>query len=166
VRAAPSLAILTAGLTIALVAGSCSHGRVRQDEPVANEAPVAPDGFRLHDSPMFSDQGDPTLVTPRPGMAGVRPHAFAAAMEHADGRGVRVAFWGGVAPCFVLDRVEVREAWDSVAITLYAGSDPSAPDAACIEIALLMATDVALSSPLAGRPVVDGADGVTKSSPH
>jgi hypothetical protein len=46
-----------------------------------------------------------------------------------------------------------------VTVTLFAGSDPARPDAACIEIALSMAVDVPLAAPLGGRPVRDGATG-------
>ena len=77
---------------------------------------------------------------------------------------LRVTFWGGVAPCFVLDRAEVREAPDAVTVTLFAGSDPAQRDAACIEIALSMAVDVPLASPLGGRPVLDGAAGARTST--
>jgi hypothetical protein len=110
--------------------------------------------IHFHDNTLVPADS-PTLVTPRPGMANVRAHAFAGVT--AGSRGVRVLFWGGVAPCFVLDRVEVHETPDAVTITLWAGSDPASPDAACIEIALHLAVDVELRAPFRGRPILDGA---------
>jgi len=153
-------------LVFAVPAALALAGCASTPSPTAPEAPVSDDaedatrGVRFHDNPM---EGEPTLVSPRPGMANVRPHAFAAATMPADDRSLRVVFWGGIAPCFVLDRVEVREAAHTVTVTLLAGSDPASPNVACIEIAMLMAVDVSLPSPLAGRVVVDGADGSTKS---
>ena len=66
-------------------------------------------------------------------------------------------FWGGVEPCFVLDRVEVEETADTVTVTLRAGSDPARPGVACIEIALWMSVEVRLAAPLGGRVIRDGA---------
>ena len=71
--------------------------------------------------------------------------------------GLVIPFYGGVAPCFVLDRVEVAEAADVVTVSLFAGSDPAQPDAICIEIAKRYEVAVALREPLGGRTVVDGS---------
>lgn len=146
---------VAAALALALAAGGCAHGSADPDESVSRDAPPASD-LRLHDEP---PQDAATLAVPRAGMANVRRQPFVAATPSADGRTLRVAFWGGVAPCFVLDRVDLREAGDAVTVTLYAGSDPASPDVACIEIALHMAVDVELSSPLGERIVLDGATG-------
>lgn len=75
--------------------------------------------------------------------------------EPIGARTVRVHFESGVAPCNVLDRVEV-DYGSSITITLFEGSDPAFPDAACIMIAQYKAVDVPLSEPLNGRPLVDG----------
>ena len=120
------------------------------DAPVAHDAPAAPPG---------GEAPQPVLVVPRPGLAELRPHPFEEATPIGDGTTLRVRFWGGVAPCFVLGRAELEERADSVTVTLFAGSDPARPDAVCIEIALLMATDLRLAAPLGGRPVRDGAAG-------
>jgi hypothetical protein len=97
------------------------------------------------------------VVEPTPGMARVRPVGFDAATPTTGRRSLDVQFTGGVAPCFVLDHVDVDEQAETVTVTLYAGSEPSAKDAACIQIAALYATTVALDAPLAGREIVDGA---------
>lgn len=100
----------------------------------------------------------PRSVTPTPGMAGVHSIGWDSATVGDDDRTVTVRFWSGIAPCYVLDHVDLIERPDAVTITLYEGSDPSAGDVACPEIAELKATTLTLSAPLAGRPLVDGAD--------
>jgi hypothetical protein len=144
---------VAAALAITLSAGGCAQASA-PDAPVSHEVPP---------SSVAPGPPQPTVVVPRAGMANVRAQPFEAAGPSADGRSLRVTFWGGVAPCFVVDRVEVRESRDAVTVTIYAGSDPASPDVACIEIALLMAIDVTLASPLGGRSIVDGAAGSTKS---
>jgi hypothetical protein len=144
VRATRSLLRL---LLPALAAACLAPG---PDTPVSHDAPTAPPG---------GEEPQPTLVVPRAGLSGLRPHPFEGATPIGDGTTLRVRFWGGVAPCFVLGRAELEERADAVTVTLYAGSDPLHPDTACIEIALLMATDLRLAAPLGGRPVRDGAAG-------
>ncbi len=87
----------------------------------------------------------------------MRPHPFEEA-EPLDDRTLAVRFWDGVAPCHVLDRVEVAEGHDRVVVTLYTGRAPGAEDVACIELAVLKEVRVHLDAPLAGREVVDGAE--------
>jgi len=98
----------------------------------------------------------PTVVTPTPGMADVHPIGFDRATVGADGITVAVDFWAGVAPCSVLDHVDVRSTADAVTITLYEGSDPSAREVACPAIATLDRVLVHLDEPLAGRTILDG----------
>jgi hypothetical protein len=138
---------LSPALLLALAA-ACLAGA--PDSPVAHDAA---------DDPPGAAAPEPTLVSPRAGLVGLRPHAFEGATPIGDGTTLRVRFWGGVAPCFALGPAEVLERPDAVTVTLFAGSDPAQLDAVCIEIALWMATDVRLSAPLGGRPVRDGAAG-------
>lgn len=98
----------------------------------------------------------PTLVHPRPGMDNPHPVGWTRA-EILSAQSVRIHYESGVAPCAVLDRVEVRYHPNRVAITVYEGSDPAYKDAACIMIAQFKAVDVSLSEPLGGRPLVDGS---------
>lgn len=139
--------LLPSSLWIALAAAACAAGPAL-DAPVSHEVPP---GAEIPGEP------SPTFVEPRPGRAGVRPQAFDTATPVGDGTRLEVRFWGGVAPCFVLDHVKVDETPEAVTVTLFAGSDPTQPDVVCIEIALLMAVRVPLAAPLAGRPVHDGA---------
>lgn len=72
-------------------------------------------------------------------------------------RTVRIHFESGVAPCSVLDRVEVAYQPSTVVITLFEGNDPAFRNMACIMIAQFKAVDVNLDEPLGGRRVVDGS---------
>ena len=74
-----------------------------------------------------------------------------------DDRIITLRFWSGVEPCYVLDHVDVIYGADTVTVTLFQGSDPSAKDVACIEIAVLKQTTITLDQPLAGRELVDGS---------
>ena len=142
------VARLLAPFAAACLAGACLAAD--PDAPVAHEAPAPrPD----------AEPPRPVLVVPRAGLAGLRPHPFEEATPIGDGTTLRVRFWGGVAPCFVLGRAEVLERADAVTVTLFAGSDPARPDAVCIELAVWMATDLRLAAPLGGRAVRDGAAG-------
>ncbi|HEX9766428.1 MAG TPA: hypothetical protein VGA36_06665 [Nitriliruptorales bacterium] len=68
-----------------------------------------------------------------------------------------VFWWSGVAPCTVLDRVEVEETDDAVTITIYEGAAADNPDAMCIQIAEYHAYTVELEGELGARSVIDGA---------
>ena len=95
-------------------------------------------------------------VEPRPGMKDVRPQRFEM-VKVLDEDTVRVFFYQGVAPCSVLDRVDVEYGTQTVGLTLQIGSDPDDQDTACIEIAVYNYTDVELDEQLDGRKVIDGA---------
>ena len=99
----------------------------------------------------------PPMVAPRPGMAGVRPVQWDRIEPVAGGATLRVSWWSGVEPCYVLDRVEVIETATEVVVTLYQGHDPAQPDARCPEIAREKTTLVKLDAPLAARKIVDGS---------
>ena len=95
-------------------------------------------------------------VEPQPGMKDVRPQQFEK-VKVLDDDTLRVFFYQGVAPCSVLDRVDVEYGTETVGLTLQIGSDPDDQDTACIEIAVYNYVDVELDEPLDGRKVVDGA---------
>jgi hypothetical protein len=99
----------------------------------------------------------PVIVVPRPGMTDVRPIAFTSATVRPDDRTVDVRFWSGVEPCSVLDHVDVAYGSDTVTVTLFQGSDPSAGLVACPDIAVLNQVTVTLDQNLAGRRIMDGA---------
>ena len=99
----------------------------------------------------------PSPVTPQPGMSDVRARPWEDVEVGSDDRTLTVAFWSGIEPCYVLDRVEVVEASETVTVTLFEGHDPADRDTACIEIGVYKSVTVKLSSPLDGRRIVDGA---------
>jgi hypothetical protein len=101
----------------------------------------------------------PTPVVPTPGMDNVRARGWDSSAVGDDGTTVTLTYYTGVPPCTALDHVDVRYGTDTVTITLYEGSDPSAQGTACIDIAMLASTTVHLDRPLGDRTIVDGAQG-------
>lgn len=125
--------------------------------PVASSS--GPDGTVAF-TPCRSTEGPlprPQVVEPEPGMADVRPIRFEHAVVGDDGRTVSVDFWSGVAPCSVLDHVDVSYGDAAVTITLYEGHDPAAGQVACPAIAMQKRVVVTLDQTLDGRKIVDGA---------
>ncbi len=104
-----------------------------------------------------TEPSGPETVTPRPGMADVHTVPFQSAAPEDDGTVIRVVWWSGVEPCYVLDHVEVVETGTTVTITLYQGHDPAARDVACIELAVQKTTFVELDQPVRDREIIDGA---------
>ena len=104
----------------------------------------------------------PSSVAPKPiepthNGADVHPLRFDPAQAVASENGVLVSFYGGIAPCFVLDHYTVAETASTVTITLYAGSDKTKPGVVCAAIAVEYHLDIPLQSPLGTRKVIDGA---------
>lgn len=100
--------------------------------------------------------GEDRLTQPRPGQANVRARRWESADVHPDDVTIDIAYWSGVEPCYVLDRVEVREEAARVVITLYEGSQPGF-DGACTEQAVERTTRIRLAAPLRDRALVDGS---------
>jgi hypothetical protein len=184
VAVALSLAIGTLATTaIVAAAGSNTEGQRATDVhttppsggysgPIAlNPIVPGPCGYQVRSGPEPDGTisytpcpGDPSAPTPvpmplepTPGMAGVHAIVWDSASVGDDGATVTVNFSMGVAPCSVLDHVDVAYATDTVTITLFEGHDPNAGNVGCIDIAMLASTTVTLDQPLAGRKIVDGA---------
>ena len=104
----------------------------------------------------------PQVVEPTPGMADVHPIAFDTAKVGDDDRTVTIDFVTGVAPCSVLDHVDVSYGADTVTITLFEGYDPDAGMVACPAIAVFERTIVTLDQPLGDRAIVEGAIGADR----
>jgi hypothetical protein len=100
----------------------------------------------------------PMPLDPTPGMDNVHPRGWDTSSVGDDGSTVTLTFYTGVAPCSVLDHVDVAYGTDTVTITLYEGSDPGSRDVACIDIAMLASTTLRLDQPLGDRTIVDGAE--------
>ncbi len=92
------------------------------------------------------------------------PISWTAAKPVSGGRGLHITWTSGVAPCAVLDRVDVHYAPDSVTVTLYEGTDPKVQNPVCVQIAVRKQTLVKLSEPLAGRNVLDGTPRISPST--
>jgi hypothetical protein len=97
-------------------------------------------------------------VSPDPSVVDASPKRWNRAEPAADGRSLTIHFTLGKAPCNVLGRVDVDEAADAVTVTLHVGKLPGA-DCSGPQPPLVgpRTVAVALDSPLAGRPVRDGA---------
>jgi hypothetical protein len=98
----------------------------------------------VNPTPVDPAAGQPVLVRPSPGRLNPHPVLPTALQASVDGRHVlvKVTWYGGVAPCSVLDSVTVKIDGSDIAITPVEGA--SDLDAMCIEIAVLKATIVDL----------------------
>jgi hypothetical protein len=94
-------------------------------------------------------------VEPTNDAVDVQPLTFDVHDVDATSGGVLVRFWGGVAPCFVLDHYAVTQTGLRVTIGLFAGHAPRNDKVACIELALRYEVKVPLDAPLGTRTVVD-----------
>jgi hypothetical protein len=145
--------VLAAGITLAGCANdSDASAGGDADQPVSSSPQPSQSGDT------GPDQGQPQVVKPRAGMADVKPIRWERSEPAKDGKSVRVFFTSGVAPCHVLDHIDVAYT-DRVTVTLYEGSDAKSKNQVCIELAQLKAVDVPLDQPLDERKVVDGAAG-------
>ena len=94
-------------------------------------------------------------VVPTNDAVDVHPLTFDVRDVRATTGGALVRFWGGVAPCFVLDHYTVGETPARVTIGLFAGRARRNEQVACIELALRYEVKVPLAAPLGARDVVD-----------
>jgi hypothetical protein len=143
----------------ALVFGACGSEEASVDP---GGAPSADPDDPVTSAPQSPGDGtipspQPSVVTPQPGQAGVRPIGWDTAEPGDDGRSVAVNYWSGVEPCSILDHVDVEYSRRKVTITLYEGYAPADEQTACIELAVYKATVVELDEPLDGRKIADGA---------
>jgi hypothetical protein len=144
-----SLLIVVVGVLVVVAAGAALASAIDDPDTPVSSGPITgapPPGG-----------GGPMVVEPRPGMVDVYARPFDRARVGDDDMTATIDFVGGVEPCSVLDRVDVRYGTETVTITLYEGRDPDAGDVACIEIGVLKQVVVHLDEPLDGREIVDGA---------
>lgn len=95
--------------------------------------------------PVDPGNPEPTIVTPVAGATGVRPVPAANLEASVSGRNVavRIAWWSGVEPCYVLAGIDVVRDGNTITLTVNEGAG-AGPDIACIEIAIYKATIVDL----------------------
>ena len=119
--------------------------------PAAPSDPDTPVGV---DVP--SGEPRPSRVEAVPGAVDLRPQPFESAVPVGE-RQLAVRFWGGVAPCSVVGRVDVEETPERVTVTVHGGRDPVPGPVACIELAVYQELIVDLAAPVGGRAIVDGS---------
>jgi hypothetical protein len=121
----------TGGGTSGGTSGNPGGGVVTSD-PGAG-VPVGP-------APVDPGANQPHLEIPKPGHQNPHPVAVQSLQASVDGRHVlvKLTWYGGIAPCSVLDSVQVDRADGTIALTVIEGS--SDPTAICPEIAMLKAT--------------------------
>ena len=101
-------------------------------------------GAPVDPTPIDPGAGQPALLVPKPGQLNPHPVAPQTLQASVDGRHVlvKVSWYGGIAPCSVLDSVKVERSGMTIALTVIEGA--SEADAICAEIAMLKATIVDL----------------------
>ena len=99
------------------------------------------------------------LLVPKPGQLDPNPVSVAGLTVSVDGRqvSVRLTWWSGVEPCYVLDSVGVARDGQTIVLTAIEGHGPER--VACIEIAQLKATIVDLGELEPGTYVIDAEPG-------
>jgi hypothetical protein len=152
------------------VPGSTGSGTIDRDNPVdrvvkpcgttvvSGSGPDATVGYTPCPSYGMPVTPVASAVEPTPGMADVHAIGWDTADVSADGLHVTISFTSGVAPCSVLDHVDVTYGTSAVTITLYEGHEPDAGRVACPAIAMFKQTTVDLTEPVGGRDVKDGTD--------
>lgn len=103
--------------------------------------------------------GQATILVPRPGQ--LNPHAVGVTLLEAAVEGrhvtVRINWYSGVEPCYVLDSVRVDEGANEFVLTVIEGT--SDPNAACIDIAMYRATIVDLGELAPGTWTIRASQG-------
>jgi len=160
-RRHPLLSILA--VAVALAAAGCggwSPANIGPDDPGnIGVAPPNPGGggvggggggVVVDPAPGGGDPGDdmrPSIVEPVPGQLNPVPASGWKMEPSVDGRHVTVllSWWSGVAPCSVLDSVDVARDGTTITMTPREGADPDAGEqVACPAIAMLRGTIVDL----------------------
>lgn len=156
----------TVSLAIVLLAllAACSVGVA----PPSATPPVTPSVTAPPDEPVTgaggSDPGQPAdpqpqVLVPRAGQRDLHDvNVNRLQAQAVDGRViVRATFYSGVEPCYVLDSVHAIRDGDNFTLTLREGTGQG--DGACIDIAVLKATDIDLGGLPAGTYTIQAGAG-------
>jgi hypothetical protein len=103
---------------------------------------------------------EPRVVVPRPGQRDPHDVSVNRLQARIDDGGrviVRATFYSGVEPCYVLDSVVLTRRGNNLTLTLREGTGQG--DVACIDIAVLKATDVDLGVLPAGTYTIQAGKG-------
>lgn len=130
---------LAAALSLAATSGAV----VGSEPEVDPEAAVS----TVNLDPMADPIGA-TAIEPDPTVTNPRPHSWDRVVVGTDGLTLSVYFWMGIEDCNGLHGVTVSPTDSGIALQLQTGTPAGAEDMACIEIAELYVTTVALDEPL------------------
>jgi hypothetical protein len=175
----PSLPVVVLGLLTALALAACSAGAAPSG-PVPDATAPTPGASQgggggssgdpgsgdlpgsIHPGPVDPGMGEAELVIPHPGQLNPHPVTAIGLEPNIDGRHVTVklTWYSGVEPCYVLDSVRVDQAGGEILLTIIEGS--SDLNAACIEIAKLKATIVDLGELEPGQYTISSPGGEAK----
>jgi hypothetical protein len=108
-------------------------------------------------TPVTTPTKAPEPVKPTKNAIHVHKVRWIKAQPVSKGRALKLTWWSGVAPCTVLDRVQVKTTAKRATVTVYEGTSPKAKGVMCIMIAVQKTTTVKLRSPIGKRAIVDGA---------
>jgi len=116
-------------------------------------------GMPVDPPPVGGADDGANLVVPKPGQLDPNPVSVAGLTVSVDGRhlSVRLTWWSGVEPCYVLDSVGVVRDGQTIVLTAIEGHGPER--VACIELAQLKATIVDLGELEPGTYVIDAEPG-------
>jgi hypothetical protein len=158
-RRRPLLVGIAFVLGAVLVVAACgSDAGVKAGAPRSTTTTGAPPDSAVSSPPQDPNVSVPSgraqRVEPTGNAVDVHPLSFDPREAKAVAGGVLVRFWGGVAPCFVLDRYTVEEQTDTVTVGLFAGRARANEKIACIELALRYEVLVPLDAPLDARRLV------------
>ena len=142
------------------VPGSSGSGTIDRENPtdrvmkpcgtpvVSGSGPDATVGYAPCPSDGMPGAPVSSPVEPTPGMDDVHAIGWDTAGVSADGLHVTISFTSGVAPCSVLDHIDVAYGTNAVTITLYEGHEPASGQVACPAIAMFKQTTVDLTEPV------------------
>ena len=165
-RPRPARQLVLLGALVAVLATACAGAGIGATSPPAGQGTPTPGGPASSEAPgggtggggvATSDPGSgagvpvgptpvdpganqPHLEIPKPGQQNPHPVAVQSLQASVDGRHalIKVTWYGGIAPCSVLDSVRVDRGDGTIALTVIEGS--ADPTAICPEIAMLKAT--------------------------
>lgn len=129
------------------------------DGVASTGAPGSGAGAPIGPTPVDPGANQPKLEIPKPGQQNPHPVGVQTLQASVDGRHVlvKVTWYGGVAPCSVLDSVKVDRGAGTIALTVIEGS--SDLTVACPEIAMLKATIVDLGDLTPGSWTISSSTG-------
>lgn len=136
---------LTPLVLVAILVGACSGDEAVRSGPRREHLQI------LAHSPEFEG--------PLP-FEHVRRTEWDDAVVHADGQTVTLRYLGGNTYCFGPDRVEALYDDERIVLTLFYGVITLGPREACTLEGRPGSLTIRLSEPVAGRELVDGANGV------